>query len=66
MVHPAVHHLTLLGEGRSHHSDPLREGHRALLRLGPINQPVHTHSALSLLVPLRPRSWESEKGQRRA
>jgi len=26
MVHPKAHHLPPLGGGRSHHSDPWREG----------------------------------------
>ena len=38
MVHPSVHHLTLLGGGRSHHRGPWREGHRTLSRLRRIDR----------------------------
>ena len=40
VVHAKIHHLPSPFQGRSLHSDPWREGHRALLRLGGINQPV--------------------------
>ena len=40
VVHAKIHHLPSPFRGRSLHSDPWREGHRALPRSGRINRPV--------------------------
>ena len=40
VVHAQIHHLPSPFRGRSLHSDPWREGHRALPRSGRINRPI--------------------------
>ena len=40
VVHAKIHHLPSPFRGRSLHSDPWREGHRALPRSGRINRPI--------------------------
>ena len=53
MAHPKAHHLPSPQRGRSLHSDPCREGQRALLRPAALNSPV-THEPAPALEQVRP------------
>ena len=55
VVHAKIHHLPSPFRGRSLHSDPWREGHRALPRSGRINRPVR--------FPHRRRDLRSLRGE---
>ena len=55
VVHAKIHHFPSPFRGRSLHSDPSREGHRALARSGQINRPIR--------FPHRRRDLRSLRGE---